>query len=145
MPSRNIIKSYVENSFYHIYNRGVAKQEIFLDMMDFKVFLKYLKDSLDTPPDPESNKISFTLQGRTFKAVPRIVKNFKNDIYLVAYCLMPNHFHLLLKQTGKKSITKIMRSLLTRYSRYFNTKYSRVGPVFQGRYKNQIWQSCQFA
>ena len=135
MPAKNVIKIYIKDSYYHIYNRGVEKRKVFKDQQDYKVFLKYLKQSLNTPPDPKSIKQTFTLQGETFKGVPRQVKNFHKEIILLAYCLMPNHFHLLIKQNSSKSIELFMRSISTRYSMYFNKKYQRVGSLFQGPYK----------
>ena len=135
MPAKNVIKIYIKDSYYHIYNRGVEKRKVFKDQQDYKVFLKYLKQSLNTPPDPKSIKQTFTLQGETFKGVPRQVKNFHKEIILLAYCLMPNHFHLLIKQNSSKSIELFMRSISTRYSMYFNKKYQRVGSLFQWPYK----------
>jgi putative transposase len=67
--------------------------------------------------------------------MPRPVKNFNNKIELLAYCLMPNHFHLLIKQFSKNDMNKFMQSVITRYSMYFNKKYDRVGKLFQGHYK----------
>lgn len=135
MPARNIVKTYVENGYYHVYNRGIEKRTIFEDEMDYKTFLKYLKEALSPPPNPKYLKVPVTLKGGTFKGVPRPVKNFDKKIELVAYCLMPNHFHLLIKQNDKDSIRGFMSSLLTRYSMYFNKKYERVGPLYQDRYK----------
>lgn len=132
MPSKNRKKIYVKGGYYHIYNRGVAKQNIFCDKQDYKVFLKYLKEALTKPKE---KKVTFDLRGQSFKAVSRQVKNFMNDVKLVAYCLMPNHFHILLKQNRRDSMEGFMRSIITRYAQYFNKKYDRVGPVFQGRYK----------
>jgi len=126
MPSKNILKEYREKSYYHIYNRGVAKQNLFNSEQDYKVFLDYLKIYL-SPID---------LQGRTLKVAPsRELKNYSKVAELLAYCLMPNHFHLLVYQTDKSAITNLMRSLGTKYSRYFNKTCDRVGPVFQSRYK----------
>jgi putative transposase len=125
MPAKNRIKIYQENGYYHLYNRGVAKQPIFLDDQDYKVFLSYLKEYLSPP-----------LQGRTLKSYPsRKHKNFSNEIDLLCYCLVKNHFHLLAKQQKEDGITRFVRSLITRYSMYFNNKNNRVGSVFQGRYK----------
>ena len=132
MPSKNVVKIYQKGGYYHVYNRGVAKQKIFKDSQDDKVFLKYLKEALtETKPV----QVLFTLQGRTFKGVKKPVKNFQKEISLIAYCLMPNHFHILLKQINKDSMTSFIRSLCTRYACYFNTKYKRVGPLFQGKFK----------
>ncbi len=135
MPQKNSIKIYVENSYYHIYNRGVEKRKIFLEDQDYRVFLQYLKDSLTEPPPPEKIETTFTLQGASFKGIPRMPKNYYQKIDLVAYCLMPNHFHLLIKQSKKRLLESFMRSISTRYSMYFNKKYKRVGKLFQGHYK----------
>ena len=135
MPAKNAIKTYVEGGYYHIYNRGVEKRSIFKDQQDYKVFLKYLKESLSYPPKPEDIKTIFTLQGENFKGIPRKPKNFHKEISLMAYCLIPNHFHLLIKQEPKDSIERFLKSLLTRYSMFFNKKYQRIGGLFQGPYK----------
>lgn len=126
MPPKNSLKNYSSESYYHIYNRGVAKQPIFLDDQDYKTFLSYLKLYL-TAPD---------LQGLSLKVSPsRKLKNFSEELYLLAYCLLPNHFHLFLFQKQPKTMAEFIRSLGTKYSMYFNKKYKRVGHVFQGRYK----------
>lgn len=126
MPAKNVIKEYQEKSFYHLYNRGVAKNDIFLEEADYKTFLGYLKLYL-TIPD---------LQGLSLKVPPtRKLKNYEAKIKLLAYCLMPNHFHLLVYQENLDDITYFMRSLCTKYSMFVNRKYKRVGHVFQGSYK----------
>ena len=126
MPVKNIVKVYKENSFYHIYNRGVAGQRIFKDSADYKMFLFYLKFYLSA-----SN-----LQGPTLKVSPsRLLNNYHDHIKLAAYCLMPNHYHLLIHQKEKHLIKDFMRSMGTKYSLYFNRKYKRRGPLFEGNYK----------
>ncbi|MBU2052377.1 transposase [Patescibacteria group bacterium] len=126
MPAKNIVKEFAPESYYHIYNRGVAKQKIFLDDQDYKTFLSYLKLYL----------ILSNLQGPTLKVSPsRQLKNYFDQVKLLAYCLLPNHFHLFVFQKELNNITDFMRSLATKYSIYFNKKYRRVGPVFQGNYK----------
>ena len=127
------MKQYVEEGYYHIYNRGVEKRKIFLDEQDYKVFLKYLKLYLDPPGKLPIRKVS--IGNNTFQTVPRPLKNYYDKVKLLSYCLMPNNFHLLIKQTDKKSIELFMRSLATKYSVYFNKKYNRVGSLFQGPYK----------
>lgn len=123
MTAKNAIKTYVEDSFYHIYNRGVDKQEIFQDEQDYKVFLHYLKRYLTLPP----------------KSPDQVRPPWRSDLYnkisLITYCLMPNHFHLMIKQSTEDAMTAFMRALSNSYVRYFNEKYKRVGPLFQGRYK----------
>ena len=130
MPRKHSIKIFKEKSYYHVYNRGVAKQKIYRDEEDYKKFIGYLKFYL-TPVD---------LQGRSLKVkekVPpsRISKNHAGLIKLHCYCLMPNHFHLLLYQEEVDSMNYFMRSVGTKYAMYFNRKYKRTGPLFESRYK----------
>lgn len=135
MPRKNSLKIYVENGYYHIYNRGVEKRTIFEDEQDYKVFLSYLKFALSEPPKNKDITKIFTLQGEPFKGIPRMPKNFLNKVELVAYCLMPNHFHLLIRQIDNISIKSFMNSLITRYTMFFNKRYDRVGSLFQGVYR----------
>lgn len=131
MPAKNTIKFYLPNSIYHIYNRGVEKRKIFLDDQDYKVFLNYIKEYLSPPIDSQ------TLQGQTlqFRNARDLFSKYFGEIELLAFCLMPNHFHLVVRQKDMNSIKNFTKSLFTRYSMYFNKKYKRVGTLFQGRYK----------
>lgn len=148
MPAKNSIKTYIENSFYHVYNRGVEKRNIFLDEQDYRVFLSYLKIYLS--PVEESvnylqNNDELIYQDKHIQ-ISRLymLNNFFNKIDLISYVLMPNHFHFELRQTNKKDIEIFMRSLITKYTMYFNRKYKRVGPLFQGRYKAVLIQSKEY-
>lgn len=133
MPAKNTIKEYEAGGYYHIYNRGVEKRIIFKDEKDYKTFLSYLELYL-MPPDFDEPD----LQGPSLnEKIPpsRVLKNYFGEITLLSYCLMPNHFHLMVKQNSDRGIDRFMRSLATKYVRYFNTRYKRVGPLFQGIYK----------
>ncbi|PIR80145.1 MAG: hypothetical protein COU25_01560 [Candidatus Levybacteria bacterium CG10_big_fil_rev_8_21_14_0_10_35_13] len=139
MPAKNSRKQYLENGYYHIYNRGVEKRKIFLDQQDYSVFLSYLKEYL-LPKDEEAlykrladPSISLMERDNIHKALR--MNNFYEEITLLAYCLMPNHFHFFMKQKSAGSIDKFMNSLGTRYTMYFNKKYKRVGSLYQGVYK----------
>lgn len=136
MPAKNVIKNYQENSYYHLYNRGVEKRNIFTDEKDYKVFLSYLKIYLS----PKDTKRSILLEAKNWKEKDVIIrllnlKNYCESIDLLAYCLMPNHFHFLIKQNPAMAIKSFMHSLCTKYSMYFNRQYDRVGTLFQGNYK----------
>lgn len=126
MPAKNSIKVYVENGYYHIYNRGVEKRTIFMDHQDYIVFLSFLKRYLTQPPaNPnEPNEVR-----------PHWRSDLYEKIQLIAYCLMPNHFHLMVKQSAKETIIDFMQALINSYVSYFNKRYERTGPLFQGRYK----------
>jgi len=139
MPARNCIKQYTENAYYHIYNRGVEKRQIFLDHQDYAVFLSYLKDYL-TPKNEKMLMEKLSDPNTSYKEKDKLIKllrlnNFFDEITLIAYCLMPNHFHFFVRQKNSNSIDKFMQSIATRYTMYFNRKYKRVGSLFQGVYK----------
>lgn len=136
MPPKNSQKVYVDDSYYHIYNRGVAKCPIFLDHADYVAFLADLKFYLSPISHFKGSSLKVTKDDKTYTYFPsQQPKNHEGKIELVAYCLMPNHFHLCIRQTDKTSMTNFMRSLATKYSMYFNKKYARVGRLFQGIYK----------
>ena len=121
MPSRNTIKHYDAPAYYHVYNRAAGNLQLFLDDQDRRKFLSLFARHLD--PDDTSAKTD----GRTYE---------KYDVELVAYCLMGNHFHLLLYQADNpQAITQLMRSVATAYTMYFNRKYKRYGHLFQSVFK----------
>lgn len=121
MPGRNIYKEYVEDSYYHIYNRGVNKDIIYKDNQDFEVFLALLKRYLGTKIEKQANG--------------GLHSSYKGRISLLAFCLMPNHFHLFIHQTDSVAMKEFMKSLTVAYSMYFNKKHKRFGPLFQQRYR----------
>jgi putative transposase len=133
MPNRNTIRRFTENGIYHVYNRGVEKRDIFLDEQDYAVFLHLLKYYL-SPVDPKN--IHPLMEFQNFSVVrPRPLANIEKEVNLIEYCLMPNHFHLILQQTSIDGVTKLLRRIATTYSMYFNKRYKRVGYLFQGKYK----------
>lgn len=139
MPARNSVKQFLPDSYYHLYNRGVEKRNIFLDEQDYVVFLSYLKNYLLPKDLPGLNSIAVDSKAgwrEREKALKLLrMNNFNGDLELIAYCLMPNHFHFLVKQKEANTIDSFTNSLLTRYSMYFNKKYKRIGTLFQDVYK----------
>lgn len=139
MPAKNILKEYGEDCFYHVYNRGVNKRKIFKDKQDYAVFLSYLKEYLSARDNEKLMKIladPASTQAEKSDARKLLgINNFFKRIELLAYCLMPNHFHFLIKQKDKQAMEILMRSLMTRYTMYFNRRYGRVGTLFQSSYK----------
>lgn len=145
MPAKNSVKTYAPDSYYHIYNRGVEKRNIFVDSQDFAVFLSYLKIYLEPKDDTKlrtilgSNETSYKEKNNAAKALR--LNNFHTEIEVVAYVLMPNHFHFLIRQTSEDAIDRFVNSLGTRYSMYFNKKYRRVGKLYAGVYKAVLVRS----
>lgn len=128
MPSKYVIRDFSENSFHHVFNRGVEKRKIFLEKSDYEMLIYYLYIYLQ-PID----KIKSLYPATPFRILN---KNLSNEVELVAYCLMPNHFHLLLKGGKKDSISKFLKQLTNAYTFYFNNKYKRVGSLMQGVFKS---------
>ena len=139
MPAKNSLKEYLKNGYYHLYNRGVEKRNIFLDRQDYNVYLSYLKNYLLPKKDGElfktiQNQYSTPNEKDQARKLLRM-NNFSGNIFLLAYCLMENHFHFLVKQMEENAIDMFMNSIGTRYTMYFNKKYKRVGSLYQGVYK----------
>jgi len=139
MPARNTIKQYMPNGYYHIYNRGVEKRKIFLDQQDYNVFLSYLKDYL-LPKDTEGLQSQLADPTLSWSEKAKVLKllrlnNFADEINLLAFALMPNHFHFLIRQKSHDAIDRFIQSLGTRYTMYFNKRYKRIGPLYQDVYK----------
>lgn len=104
-----------KGGYYHVYNRGTRKQEIFIQKKDYERFLERLKE----------------------------YKN-KFEVSILVYCLMPNHFHFLLRQETDIPITFFMLRLGTSYAKYFNIKYDQVGSLFQGPFKAKLVDSDEY-
>lgn len=139
MPAKNVVKPYLAGGFYHIYNRGVNKRRIFLDEQDYSVFLLYMKTYL-LPKDIEGLTKVIADQAASPKQKDQAIRelqlnNFHNRITLLTYILMINHFHFLIRQKDERDVKAFMQSFMTRYTRYFNRRYNRTGPLFESIYK----------
>lgn len=122
---------FANNELYHIYNRGVEKRTIFLNRKDYTRFTDNLFVFNDLAP---ALNLGYTLEKQAIDYTrPREIQ-----VEILAFSLLPNHFHLLLRQKVDGGITKFMRKLGTGYTNYFNKKYSRVGPLFQGIFKSVL-------
>lgn len=123
--------NFVSGEYYHIYNRGTDKRDIFTCLNDYNRFvtLLYLCNST------KSVNIEIELQkGRSFLEFMDMDRA-EQLVDIVAYCLMPNHFHLLIHERNDGGISIFMKKLSTAYSMYFNSKYNRTGSLFEGRFK----------
>ena len=123
----------VKGEIYHIYNRGVEKRKTFMDNEDRERFVRSLFVFNDQNPFHNFKK----QQGKgKFEVRLRIEEDMREALVeILAFVLMPNHFHLMVKQITENGITEFMRKLGTGYTNAFNIKYQRVGPLFQGKYK----------
>lgn len=129
MPQRNILKIYAGDGYYHLYNRGVNKQTIFFQSTDYKYFLFLLKIYLCNPKSAQQELSKYKSK------LMYIPHNYFQKLKIICFCLMPNHFHLIIRQTEPHTVEHFMRSCMTNYATYINRKYARCGPLFQSRYK----------
>lgn len=122
MPVKNTVRAFYANQYYHVYNRGWNRTTIFLDARDYLYFENLLARSISLPrtKDPK---------GREYKWLG-------DQLDLNAYCLMPNHFHMLIYQRQEWAITELLQSVSTAYSLYFNKRYGRRGSLFENRFKS---------
>jgi putative transposase len=133
MPSHYYQRTFISDNYYHIYNRGSNKQTIFIDLQDHNTFTEILLYYLNYPTGrPYCHKNN--------SKVPNLTNHNRQTISLIAYCLMPNHFHLLLKQLSPTepttNISNLLRRLTITYAMHFNDKYKRSGNLLQGKFKN---------
>lgn len=124
-----------DGSYYHIYNRGIDKREIFLDKQDIQYFIDRIQDFNNIEIFGNANNLKY--KGRRLTGI----SCKSNVVEIVAYAINPNHFHLILKQVRSdgnkkdKGISSFAQRVFTGYSMYFNKKYKRTGSLFQGKFK----------
>lgn len=134
MPRRNT--PLINEEIYHIYNRGVENRLVFLNKRDYQraldttSFYQYPQTNLNfsrylTLSQEEKNKIVINLK-----------KKNKVLIEIIAFCFMPNHFHLLVRQKINVGISKFLSNFQNSYTRYFNLRHKRLGHLFQGQFKS---------
>ena len=117
---------FTPDEYYHLYSRGNDKRKIFHSPSDHARFL---------------NIIYLANSSKNFR-IDRIKDVYSQErgqrlVSIGAYCLMPNHFHILIKQVAENGISKFMHKLLTAYSMYYNIKYKRTGTLFEGKFKSE--------
>ena len=124
--------------YYHLYNRGTEKREIFLSSTDYDRFIMLLYLCNSEQPAPLADILRKTPKGIGRSCANILEINKGNPLVAIgAWTLMPNHFHILLKEITEGGITTFMRKVMTGYSMYFNKKYGRSGSLFQGRFKSE--------
>lgn len=131
--------SLVNGSYYHVFNRGVEKRTIFTSSSEYYRFLATL-DFYRFFPTPR--KLSTHL--RFNSDLPKQSVDQKEIVKLLSFCLMPNHFHLLIQQLESGGTSEFIRRITDSYTRYFNVKHNRVGSLFQGKFKAKIVESDEY-
>ena len=121
MASRK--QSFAVGEYYHLYNRGTEKRIIFLEKKDYRHFLFLMY-------------ICNTEKSITLRSIGEFFERGETIVNIGAFCLMPNHFHILVREKIENGISTYMRKLLTGYSMYFNKKYKRTGKLYESVFKS---------
>lgn len=133
MPGRII--PLINNEVYHVFNRGIASQPIFLDKRQYDRALETIFYYQNVNPPIRYSKF-LKLKKEERALILNSLKKQKNFIVeIIALCLMPNHFHLLLKQVRNNGISKFVGNFSNSYTRYHNIKTERSGPLLEGKFK----------
>jgi len=127
MPYKNKVRKSQSDSVYHLYGRGLGSFPIYYHADDYKLFLYLLKKYLT--PGFKEIKI---FRGEKVAVLANSVVGL---VEVYCYCLMPTHFHMLVKNLETRGITELMRRVIAVYTNYFNTKYERQGQLIQGGYR----------
>src|ERR1035437_483609 len=124
-------QSFAGDEYYHIYNRGVDKRNIFGDKEDIGRFIESIC---------EFNQVEVIGSLKNLRKPKTVPKALSEEalVSIVAYCLNPNHFHFILKQSVDGGISKFMQKLQAGYTYFFNVKNSRTGSLFQGTFKSHL-------
>lgn len=129
---------FVNNQVYHVFSKSIAGYKVFVRTADYERFLEMIKFYQFS-----SNNIKFSIYYKMLKdknsSVYKSIVNFNLDskyVDVIAYCIMPTHFHFILHQVSDNGISKFMKNILDSYTRYFNLLNNRKGPLWQGRFKS---------
>ncbi|MBL7159341.1 transposase [Candidatus Microgenomates bacterium] len=133
MPGRNVVLATGE--IYHIFNRGNAYRPTFLNIRDYQRFLKTLTFYRHLSLPLRLSKYLLLSQEKRILLEDKLTEKDKSLVDIFCFCLMPNHYHLLLRQKEKEGISKYMSQLQNSYTRYLNVKRKQVGSIFQGHFK----------
>ncbi|MCX6810395.1 MAG: transposase [Candidatus Berkelbacteria bacterium] len=128
----------VRGEYYHIFSRSIAKFVVFNNSKEYSRMLNVLRLYQFSDFDYKYSKfieLDISLQNSIWSAL--INKN-KRLVEIMAYCIMPTHFHLILKQIADDGISRYLSKVLNSYTRYFNLRHKRIGPLWSGRFKNVL-------
>lgn len=122
---------FINNEYYHIFNRGVEKRDIFMDKEDLNRFFQSMSEFNTINPIGSIYESIF----RKKHGFGSLASKSEKLVDFICYCLCPNHYHFVLQQLTDRGIEKFMHRLGSGYTNYFNNKYKRSGSLFQGTFK----------
>ncbi len=141
MPYKNKDKNLGVGKVFHAYNRGFKKVTVFIDDTDYSQFIKFLHEYLDPAYKVRRQNLRFNFDENKYYDISKLTKK----VDLLAFCLMPSHFHLLIKMKTRDGMSDLIARISSRYTRYFNRKYVKEGALWGGTYKAvEIKNETQF-
>ncbi len=134
---------FANEQIYHIFNRGVERRSVFMNKREYQRAVDTIRYYQHMQiPKKFSEYLNLSSEAKEIY-LNNIYSKLNKQIELISYSLMPNHFHLLIKQKEEQGITKFMSKFTNSYTKYFNTKHSRVGPLFQGLFKAVLIETTE--
>lgn len=124
--------------YYHIFSRSIAKFIIFNNAEEYSRFFEIINLYRYEDFDHKYSRFIRLELATQNEILERLQTKNNFSVEIVAYCIMPTHFHLILKQISDRGISKFMGKVLNCYSRYFNVKHKRTGPLWSGRFKSVL-------
>ncbi len=122
----------VAGNIYHVLNRGVDKRTVFLENADYQRFIQSLHEFNSVEP---TNNLAYRFS-KGVQPPKEVGHPYKEPLVdILGFCLMPNHYHLLLRPKSDGGISEFMKRMNGGYTLYFNEKHTRSGSLFQGKYK----------
>lgn len=131
MPSNRKIV-FANGEYYHLFNRGVERRPVFTNKREFSRAVDLVNFYRFDKPSLRYSKFLALSEEQKLNFLASLNERI---VEIIAFCLMGNHFHFLVKQARDNGVSKFMANFMNSYTKYFNTKYQRVGPLFQGAFK----------
>lgn len=136
---RNIVLA--NDQIYHVFNRAIDRQTIFKTKWEYKRVIATLKYYRFTNLPIKLSQLLNLPEEQKEKIIKELVEKDEKLVEVIAYCIMPNHFHFLLKQVQDNGISKFIANLTNSYTKYFNIKHERKGHLFEGQFKAALVES----
>lgn len=133
MPGRSL--PFVTGEIYHVLNRGIDHRPTFLNQKEFQRGIEGIKYYLHLSPPVKFSHFLVLPEPSKKEIIESLHTKNKKLVEFISYCLMPNHFHFLLKQLVDKGISKFMSNFQNSYTRYFNSRHERKGPLFLNQFR----------
>jgi len=128
----------VTGNCYHVYSKSIAGYKVFNSYGDFSRMVDNLRYYRCPKKLKKFSRSERDSQFRTSYNKKKAEPDYQNHVDVISYCLMPTHFHLILKQTKKDGISDYLKLVLISYTKYFNLRYRRKGPLWESRFRRRL-------